>query len=269
MQILKDDTKRLFLGLALEAAWMHPLPEGRILTEDNRHLTLAFLGNQSLSCLQTDLKDFPIQFLGLGPAGICNRLIFLPQKMPRVVAGHVDWFDQQEFLNIHREVNQWLATHEYPVDPRELLSHVTIARAPFHIAKWKKAFFPFPIIARSLNLYESLGNLSYKSVWSIPFIPPLNEVEHTADIAFHIRGKDIKQLYRNSQLALAFKFPEMLHYFSEDTEIQGLDDLIIHLNRNVSQADAEVGCPFKAVSFHGEIIKEKSGFLLWEMIVDV
>jgi RNA 2',3'-cyclic 3'-phosphodiesterase len=36
----------------------------------------------------------------------------------------------------------------------------------------------------------------------------------------------------------------------------------------VTASDVEVGCPFKAVSYHGEI-HESNGLLQWEMIVDV
>jgi len=37
----------------------------------------------------------------------------------------------------------------------------------------------------------------------------------------------------------------------------------------VAQADQEIGAPFKAVSFHGNIVKKNNQLLEWEMIVDV
>ncbi|MBA2727800.1 MAG: hypothetical protein H0U49_06480 [Parachlamydiaceae bacterium] len=264
-----NDVKRLFFGFEVEAAWMHPLPTGRILEEQNRHITLAFLGNTSLARIQNDLEDFPISRSFLGLAGRCDRLLFLPEKLPHVVAGHIEWFEQTALLYVHQELISWLTKHGYNVDTRELLSHVTIARSPFIIKDWKEAFSPFPLIAKSLNLYESVGDLSYHSIWNIPFLSIIEEISHTADIAFRIRGKDLQQLFLNAQLALAFNFPDMLQFISDGSNIQDLDDLIIQLNGNVSRADSVVGCPFKAISFHGKITKDTYGFLLWEMIVDV
>lgn len=260
--------KRLFFGLEIQAVWMDPLPEGRILKEENRHVTLFFVGNASLSQMQEKLKDFPDLSLCLGPVGRCDHLLFLPKGRPRVVAGHIDWLDLQEFDQIYQKLSSWLIAHGYVMENREVLSHVTIARSPFDEKKWKKAFFPFPLIATSFHLYESVGNLEYHPVWSRPLIAPIEEIEHTADIAFLVRGKNIQQLFLHAQLALAFKFPGMLYYFSEG-KIQDLDDLIIQLNQAVSRADAELGCPFKAVSFHGKIVPEENGLMRWEMIIDV
>ena len=47
------------------------------------------------------------------------------------------------------------------------------------------------------------------------------------------------------------------------------DEIIIQLNEKISLWDAESGCPFKAVSFSGEITKKENGLLHWEMIIDV
>lgn len=266
--MIANDKKRLFFALEVQAAWMNPLPKGRILKEEQRHVTLAFLGNQSLSQIQKNLESFPSLSL-LGLAGTCDYLLFLPKRTPRVVAAHIDWTDPQAFLHIYQELSTWLIAHGYQVDTREILSHVTLARAPINEKKWREAFFSFPLIAKTLHLYESLGNLNYRPIWSLPFIPPIEEIEHTADIAFNIRGKDVQQLFLHAQLALAFKFPGMLHYLSDAGGINCLDDLIIKLNGDVSRADAEIGCPFKAISFHGKISQKDGGPMLWEMIVDV
>lgn len=263
------DLKRLFFALELEAAWPHPLPEGRLLKEEERHVTLAFLGNQSFSQLQKALMDFPLKGPVPGLAGICTKLLFLPKRFPHVVAGHVEWIDPIALQNIYQETSSWLARHNYPLDPREYHPHVTIARKPFRIRSWKDAFSPFPLIAKAINLYESVGNLQYQPVWRFPLIPPLEEIEHTADIGFKVRGKDIHQLFQHAQIALSFKFPELLRFMSEGQQLENLDDLIIQLNGIVSRADSEVGCPFKAISFHGNIKQDEGNGLIWEMIVDV
>jgi RNA 2',3'-cyclic 3'-phosphodiesterase len=61
----------------------------------------------------------------------------------------------------------------------------------------------------------------------------------------------------------------LLPYFDETRIPEGIDQLVIALNQAVSQEDQERGCPFKAVSFHGEIHQEEGQLLTWEMIVDV
>ena len=38
------DQKRLFFGFEVKAPWPQGLPKGRILKEDQRHITIAFLG---------------------------------------------------------------------------------------------------------------------------------------------------------------------------------------------------------------------------------
>jgi hypothetical protein len=40
------------------------------------------------------------------------------------------------------------------------------------------------------------------------------------------------------------------------------------LNEAIARVDEQMGTPFKAVSFHGDI-QEEEGVLKWEMIVDV
>jgi RNA 2',3'-cyclic 3'-phosphodiesterase len=110
--------------------------------------------------------------------------------------------------------------------------------------------------------------LEYQSLWEIPLLSPFEEFEHTADIAFLVRGTTPQELHRNAQLALAFKFPKILPFFSKRLQ-DTLDEIIIALNEMVGKADAECGCPFKAVSFHGQIKAEEENLLHWEMIVDV
>lgn len=259
---------RLFFGCALDATWIDPPHSGRILEADQRHLTLAFLGNQDrdrmLKALANDLPNI----FSLGFAGWCERLLFLPPRHPHVVASHVRFVNATGFRKMKESLEDWLKQHGYPVDERPYISHVTLARAPFSIEQWRESFHPFPLFVKGLHLYESLGNSHYKTLWSLPFLDPIEEVDHTADIAFRLKGYTLDHLFQHAQLALAWKFPSMLNYFSEDS-VESLDELIMKLNALVSKADADRGCPFKAVSFHGDIETIAEGVLSWEMIVDV
>jgi 2'-5' RNA ligase len=267
-EMLEAHETRLFLGCSLDAAWIDPPHSGRILDAQDRHLTLAFLGNQDRDRMLEKLQSLPKDASNLGFAGWCERLLFLPPRHPHVVATHVRFVNAEGFRNMKASLDGWLKRHGYPVDERPFISHVTLARAPFSIKQWRESFHPFPLLAKGLHLYESLGNSHYKTLWSLPFIEPIEEVEHTADIAFCLRGITLDDLFQHAQLALSWKFPPMLNYFSEDS-VASLDELIMKLNAIVSKADADLGCPFKAVSFHGEMVTNAEGVLSWEMIVDV
>jgi hypothetical protein len=67
--------------------------------------------------------------------------------------------------------------------------------------------------------------------------------------------------------SLAFKAPELLGYFEPEEEIDSLDDIVVALNGMICRADAAIGCPMKAVSYHGEIQEVSTSFLEWEMMI--
>ena len=261
--------ERLFFGAQAEAPWPIDYPPARMIPEETRHLTLAFLGENAYSKLKDLLPEIPRPSFEIGPAGIAKELIFLPKQASRVVAMSIDWLDADARLNIYQHaLAQWLQNHGYPLDQRPFFPHLTIARAPFDKEIWKEQFTPLPFFIKAIHLYQSLGNLQYQSLWEIPFLPPFEEFEHTADIAFLIRGNCIAELHQHAQLALSFKFPPMVQFYSSHLQ-NSLDEIIISLNELIAKADAEIGCPFKAVSFHGSIKPDKKNLLCWEMIVDV
>lgn len=262
--------KRLFLGAEIMASWPHELPKGRIINEHTRHITLAFLGNTSWPELEKILPFLPKPPFSIGLVGKADKYIFLPEKTPRVVAAHVEWLTEKNSLShFQMDLTDWLGAHEYKTDKRDFLPHITLARAPLDLEKWKETFFPFPLFVKALHCYESLGNLTYHSLWTYPLLPPFEELDHTADIAFHIKGKDLEQLHLHALVALAFKFPPLLSFFSTDVALNSLDDIIIDLNSVVAKADMAIGSPFKAISFHGNITQDENQCLQWEMIVDV
>ncbi len=250
------DLKRLFFGIEAVAPWPEELPEGRRLLESDRHLTLAFLGERDPSSI--DLDSFPIPPFSIGIGAIFDRPLFLPERSPRVAAWHAHFLElKEEFLEFQKKLVSWLDLKE------KFLSHVTIARAPFSVREWKDRFQKLPVFFQNIHLYESLGYSRYKPIWTYPILSPFTEIEHTADIAFQIRGKSIGQLFLHAQLALSFHFPPLVSYF-DFSEPTTLDEAISMLNGIISRADSEIGTPFKAVSFHGLLEQNQ-----WEMIVDV
>lgn len=256
--------KRLFFGAEIAATWPTLPPDGRTLEESARHMTLGFLGNLEWETLQKQLPSLPRPTFRVGLVGKSTELLFLPH----VVAAHVDLFQMAKLEAYHRALSSWLKEHAYPVDERPFLPHVTIARAPFSREKWKEVQGPVPLFIAAIHLYESVGNLTYTPLWSHTLLPPFEELEHTADIAFRVRAEDLHLLHLHAKMALAFKYPPLLKYISNDSLENSLDDIVISLNELVRVADEEIGTPFKAVSFHGNVMKKES-LLEWEMIVDV
>lgn len=252
-------TKRLFFGFEIVAPWPEELPKGRLLREEDRHLTIAFLGEEKLDQILTQIPK-PSFSLGLG--GMFDQAFFLPKRSPRVAAWHIKWFEG-ELESYQKQLVAWLKEKGFSLKEKEFLSHVTIARQPFSVADWKKAFQPLPLFLGNLQLYESLGKSRYKVCWSHPILPPFEEKEHTADIAFTIRGANLFELFLHAQLALSFHFPPLVRYISLE-KVMHPEEMIEMLNRCIALADEKEGCPFKAVSYHGNMEEQE-----WEMIVDV
>lgn len=267
---MKEDVKRLFFGIEVHAPWPHHLPKGRLLDESHRHLTLAFLGNIPYSPLREILNDFPKVSLRMGSVGYFDSCLALPPRHPNVIAWRAHWLgDGSPIINFQKILSDWLISHDYSLDKRPWLPHVTLCRQPFDAHVWMKDFVALPFYTGAIHLYESTGNLNYLPIWSYPIKAPFEEMNHTADIAFVIRGENLQQLYCNAFTALAFKAPEFIEFFYLPDSLYNLDDIIIALNDIVSRADSKVGSPMKAISFHGEIIQLQDALLQWEMIVDV
>lgn len=262
--------KRLFFGLLIDSPWPETLPKGRLIDENNRHLTLAFLGNSDYDKLKLILAHVPKPNFKLGLTGIFNRALFLPTAHPHVVAYHAHWLENiYPLLDFRMQLTTFLKEHQFNIKEHEtFLPHVSICRRPFNLIEWKNTFQQLPFKTHELHLYESLGHSHYQSLWHISLIPPFEEIEHTADVGFIVRGIDIAQLHHHAQIALAFLFPQILPYLSSNPINESLDAIVMDLNRSIGQADGQIGCPFKAVSYHGTL-NVQDDYFFWEMVVDV
>lgn len=258
--------KRLFFAFKVVAPWPQEIPKGRVIAEEMRHLTLAFLGDVEEERVKGILQEFPLPPFKIGPVGCFDKCQFLPEAHPHVVAWHALGLENLD--KYHYDVAAWLRRHQFSIEKRSFLPHVTIARSPFDKKEWKKAFKPLPLKIDGLHLYESMGHLIYVPLWSYPFFSPFTEIEHTADVAFLIRAETKEDIHRHAKMALAFKYPLLLDYIKEGPLEQDLNSIIMSLNEIITRADSEGGCPLKAVSFHGNLMEEK-GIYSWEMIVDV
>jgi len=245
-------TKRLFLGFEVDAPWPASYPAGRLIEPAMRHMTIAYLGSR-----QIDTSAAPLPPFRVGPVGFFDKVA----SIKSVLAWHVRW--QSDGIEHYiEEVRRWLE-----MDKGDFLPHVTVCRGEFSASEWKRAFSPLPMVVGALHLYESLGYSQYRAVWSHTFAPPFEEIDHTADVAYRVRAESIEELERNAQIALAFEFPPLLPYLKE-AKGGSVGDMVGRLGELVRRVDSEIGAPFKAVSFHGDI-RENEGLLEWEMIIDV
>lgn len=264
------EKKRVFFAFEIDAPWPGELPKGRLLDSTHCHMTLAFLGDTDWEALKKELKQFPAPPFKVGFAGYFDKCLLLPTKHPHVVAWHVNFFEDTWVISSYQNaLLAWLSNLKlHPNEKHSFLPHVTLCRQPFNPRQWEKSFKPLPVMLKSLHLYESLGGLRYQPIWTYPLKPPFEEIEHTADIAFHIYGESLDQLFSHAFAALSFKCNALLNFFPNERKIGSIDDIVILLNELVAHADAQVGCSFKAISFHGELDQEDT-LLKWEMIVDV
>jgi 2'-5' RNA ligase len=263
------EKKRLFFAFEVHAPWPTEYPKARLLDPSSRHLTCAFLGNVDDTLLQQMLPTIPPFPFQVGLVGVFDKCLFLHNKRrPNVVAWHAVWEKQQLIEEWQQQIVHWLKEGGYAIDEKPFLSHVTIGRSPLDMPAWEDAFSPIPVMLGDLCLLESVGNLTYNPIWRYPLQPPYIELSHTADIAFLIQAEAPEEIFLHAQNALASKAPSLLRYIKKKEPIITVDENVIALNRLVTQADSEEGCPLKAVSFHGEIQKQ-NGLYQWEMIVDV
>ena len=262
-----SDQKRLFFGFEVKAPWPKSFSKGRMLREGDRHITVAFLGETSQEKVMGWMDELPKPSFKVGTVGTFDACLFLPKAHPRVVAWRGLPLGEDLLAPYSDNLTAFLRDKGYSIQKRPFLNHTTLARSPFDPGEWEEAFQPLPYMTHHLHLYESLGHLNYKPIWSYKLAFPFEEFEHVADIAFRIRGESVKQLYYHAQIALAFECPELASFLDREGEVQNLEEAIMKLNEIVMHGDREIGTPFKAVSFHGNVKEGDS--LTWEMIVDV
>ncbi len=272
--IIKSDfmKKRLFFGWEAKALWDDECyPKGKVLNNDDRHITLIFLGSVDFSVIEPLLDKIPKPKVAISLGGIIDKLITLPRRSPRVLAANVVPFEKGIFENYRKILIQFLKENSIPFDDRyeTFLPHITLARKPFVEKDWRKCFSIMPVYFQNFHLYESLGNSKYKSIWHFSLEKPFVEISHTGDLAFDVYGEDIKQVFFNAILAISFNFPDFIKYIPTSYEVSTLEDIVRILNKMVSDMDIDIGSSFKAVSYAGEIKKDEKGILKWRMIVDV
>ncbi len=217
--------------------------------------------------MQQKLCNLPSFDKKISPCLLADKLIFLPEKKPRVAAltfSHIP----KLIIDYQMRLSQWIKDIGLSIKEQPFFPHVSLIRQPFEEKEMQRWFFPQPVALQSIHLFESIGNLQYEKRATIPLLPPFEEIEHTADLAFIIRGTTMKELYDHAVMALAYQYPPILSCYVSYNP-QDLADLIKNLNHLITRLDLNIGSPFKAVCYHGDIHPKDPEILEWRMITDV
>jgi hypothetical protein len=129
--------------MEIYAPWPASWPEGRLLEEVNRHVTLAFLGSVLLEELNLILPTFPVPPFLLGPVGSFDHCLFLPKQKPRAAAWRIIW-QELSILSFQEKLVRWLRENGFAISLKPWLPHATICRQPFELAKWEESFQKLP-----------------------------------------------------------------------------------------------------------------------------
>ncbi|CDR35132.1 Conserved hypothetical protein [Criblamydia sequanensis CRIB-18] len=268
-----DFKKKIFFGLKACADWPLFCTKARFLNEKNRHMTLAFLGMQPYNELDFFLKSIPTPPL-VGFSAVAEEILFLPFNKPatasyslRFLAGENRLLDYQKKLSSYL-IQKDLISH---IDQkRSFLPHVTFARQPFDKINLKFEFTSFIITLSTLHLYESLGGLSYSPLITKEVEKPFEEIDHTADIAYLIKGESLEEIALNAKAALMSRELNIEPFFNySKKDFSSIESIVLWLNEAIREQDKNEGSPFKAVSHHGKIKIDNKNIFTWEMIVDV
>ena len=266
-----SEEKKLFFAFDIEANWLKYPIEKKMIDEKSRHLTLLFLGFINFQNIKTYLIDLPKLDLKIGAVGYFDKLLFLPQNHPRVLSFDVEFLEKKEKIyEFQKQLVSFFKERNFEINQKEsFLPHVTICRDSFNSKNWKENFQRSSLYIKGFCLYESIENSIYNILWKKDFLDPFEEIKHTADIAFIVRGENFLDLLIHSFSAISFKDPKLINYIHLLKNPNSIDDVIINLNEIVTQAEIDgENISFKAISFHADIVK-KDEILYWEMIVDV
>jgi 2'-5' RNA ligase len=194
--------KNLFLAFEIKGQWPASFPKARLIPDAYRHLTLAFIGPYDNSSVMNVVPTIPRFKDTISPSGRLDNLIFLPPGIERIAVLIPQFFDMPAVMNYQKEVSGDLLRKLGLQEKRSFLPHVSIARAPFDHKEWKEISWNIPFYVSSLSLYQTVASLRYDILWKQPYTPPFDEIDHTADLAYTIRGRNLSELFSHALLCL-------------------------------------------------------------------
>jgi 2'-5' RNA ligase len=256
----------LFFGAKVVCNWPKSFPEGKVISNANRHITLVYIGKVDEEMFVSILNKIPDCNFQIGSCGFFDGVLFYPKTKPRVCAFNIFWMDEKvvDFTKNLTESVKSICNIE-PITSY----HLSICRSPQSTSDWQEAFSPRGFYVESIELLKSLGSSEYKCLYEKRFHPPFIEIEHTADLAFSVFGFSFIELYENGFLALGFKDEKIFEFWKKCSQIDLLEDVVIKLNEAIYRLDEKYGTKLKAVCFHMDVKKSEDLMYVWEMVVDV
>lgn len=223
-----SNTKRVFFAYRIEAPWPGELPGGRLLAAEDRHATVAFLGDVDYAAVEAVRDGIPQLPCTLAPVGVFDETLLLPPRRPRVVAWHVDWWTLAEAVAEHVAATQQYLVSKSLLRPenRPWLPHVTLCRNPRSLDEWQAAFKPRPLIATGCYLYESIGKLRYRPLWGAEFLKPFTRCDEEGKVVFLVKGASKEELYLHARIARAFHLPKLISALEKDTSPVSFADAV-------------------------------------------
>jgi hypothetical protein len=185
-----------------------------------------------------------------------------------VVAWHVKWFDEDYDLGIYQqEVAQWLIKNGFGIrlHNKGFLPHVTLTRRPFQFHEWKEDFQILPVVIKDIHLYESLGGLTYKPLWTYSLLPPFEKLKTNEGFEFFIRGESISQLFHHCITAIAFEYPSFLRCYTDEIKIEKNEDLnplILEMLKKSDQIERTIPQCFQTLQ---DPSVDKEGLWTWKI----
>lgn len=262
------ETKRVFLAFEVHSPWPKILPQGRILKEEARHLTIAFIGDIHYASLENILNSFPPPKILVGMSGKFDHCLFLPKKKPNVVSWHIEWDDHHFDLAIYKqELINWLTEHQIPIKHYNeiFLPHVTLSRRPFQFHEWRKAFQVLPLYIKDIHLYESKSGLNYTPLWTWPLLAPFEVIKVHEGLILSIRGEKLTSLFKHCISAIAFFYPSILSKNSSPMQFQHFGELFPFLEKILKKArEKDPKLPTRLFEIGAPALKEDH-LLTWEI----
>ena len=157
--------KRVFIGCSVQANWPTFPNSGKVVSIEDRHMTLAFLGKVTPEEYDR-LKSAPRLHLEQPIAIQCSELRAFPPRSKRALA-YLTSLHGCVITKYQHTLSRWLKAHNYRTEERPFLPHITIARGKFDMTLWKAHFSAFEAKITGVYLYESMGHGCYKKRFTL------------------------------------------------------------------------------------------------------
>lgn len=259
----QEDIKRLLFGFEAHAPWPAVLPDEKTLKAKHRHLTLLYFGDISYKKVHDEIRYMPKPPFRVGPVAISDSSLSLPNRSPDIITWHVDSFGNDAINDYQQELVEYFAEHDYDFERKKYIKHITLGKSGALKKEMKQNFKPLPLYCSNLHLYESFKGEQFEPIWTYDLLPPFEEQEGGQFILY---GESFQQVFLNAQIALAFKFPELVPFLDSSYQVRNLHDGGIRLTTLLNTAYRAIKIPIEKATFPDDGKQEK-GILTWPLQV--